>query len=206
MSERPGKVLLDPLVERNPITWQILGICPALAITTLVENALAMTLATTSVLVVSNLAVSLLRRLVPESVRIIIYLVIVASLVIVADQVLRAFFPQISAQLSVYVGLIITNCIVLGRAESFASQHGPVLSVLDGLGNGLGYGLVLCVVALLRELLGAGRVLGHVVLPPADEGGWFEPLGLMTAPAGAFFAVMGIIWVLRAWRRGQVEG
>jgi Na+-transporting NADH:ubiquinone oxidoreductase subunit D len=205
MAEDPRTTLLDPLVERNPVLYQILGICPALAISTAMENALAMGLATAAVLTISNLSVSLIRNLVPENVRIIIYLVIVASLVIVADQVLRTFYPQLSTQLSVYVGLIITNCIVLGRAEAFASQNGPWLSTLDGVGNGLGYALVLCVVAFVRELLGTGAVFGHPVFRTVEDGGWFDTVGLLSAPAGAFFVVMVLVWVLRAWKRDQVE-
>jgi Na+-transporting NADH:ubiquinone oxidoreductase subunit D len=205
MAASSRSTFLDPLLEKNPVMGQILGICPALAITTLVENAVAMAAATTAVLALSNLSISLIRKLIPDSVRIIIYLVIVASLVIVADQILRAFFPDLSAQLSVYVGLIITNCIILGRAEAFASQNGPVLSTLDGLGNGLGYGLVLVVVASIREVLGSGTFLGHPVLATTATDGWFETLGLMTAPAGAFFVVMVLIWILRAWKTDQVE-
>ena len=205
MQTDPKAAFLDPLVERNPVIYQILGICPALAISTAMENAFAMGLATTAVLTISNLSISLIRSLVPENVRIIIYLVIVASLVIVADQVLRTYFPQLSTQLSVYVGLIITNCIVLGRAEAFASQNRPWVSTLDGLGNGLGYALVLCVVAFFRELLGSGQLLGHQVLATADDGGWFQTVGLLAAPAGAFFVVMVLVWILRAWKTEQVE-
>jgi Na+-transporting NADH:ubiquinone oxidoreductase subunit D len=205
MSDDPRTTLLDPLVERNPVLYQMLGICPALAISTAMENALAMGLCTAAVLTISNLSVSLIRHLVPDNVRIIIYLVIVASLVIVADQVLRTFYPELSTQLSVYVGLIITNCIVLGRAEAFASQNGPWLSTLDGIGNGLGYALVLCVVAFFRELLGTGAVLGYPVFRTVEDGGWFDTVGLLSAPAGAFFVVMVLVWVLRAWKRAQAE-
>ena len=205
MAASSRSTFLDPLLEKNPVMGQSLGICPALAITTLVENAVAMAAATTAVLALSNLSISLIRKLIPDSVRIIIYLVIVASLVIVADQILRAFFPDLSAQLSVYVGLIITNCIILGRADAFAAQNGPVLSTLDGLGNGVGYGLVIVVVASIREVLGSGTFLGHPVLATTATDGWFETLGLMTAPAGAFFVVMVLIWILRAWKTDQVE-
>ena len=205
MAEDPKKTLVDPLLERNPVVYQMLGICPALAITTAMENALAMGLATTAVLTISNLSISAIRELVPENVRVIIYLVIVASLVILADQILRTFFPELSTQLSVYVGLIITNCIVLGRAEAFASQNPPGLSVLDGLGNGLGYALVIVAVAFIRELFGTGAVFGYQLLPTADSGGWFQAVGLMSAPAGAFFVVMLLIWILRAWKTDQVE-
>jgi Na+-transporting NADH:ubiquinone oxidoreductase subunit D len=205
MAQDPMKTFVDPLVENNPVVYQALGICPALAISTAMENAVAMSAATVAVLTVSNISVSLIRNLVPENVRIIIYLVIIASLVIVADQALRTFFPDLSAQLSVYVGLIITNCIVLGRAEGFASQHGPGPAALDGLGNGLGYALVLCLVALIRELFGAGQIFGHTFLKTVDDNGWFHPVGLLGAPAGAFFVVMVLIWVLRAWKPGQVQ-
>ena len=205
MAEDPKKTLVDPLLERNPVVYQMLGICPALAITTAMENALAMGLATTAVLTISNLSISAIRELVPENVRVIIYLVIVASLVILADQILRTFFPELSTQLSVYVGLIITNCIVLGRAEAFASQNPPGLSVLDGIGNGLGYALVIVAVAFVRELFGTGAVFGYQLLPNADSGGWFQAVGLMSAPAGAFFVVMLLIWILRSWKTDQVE-
>ena len=205
MSDDARATLLDPMLERNPAIYQILGICPALAITTLLENAIVMTLATTAVLTLSNVVISALRKLIPDNVRIITYLTIVASLVIVADQILGAFFFEISRQLSVYIGLIITNCIILGRAEAFAAQNPPLMSALDGIGTGLGYGLVLCVTAFFRELLGRGEVLGIAVLPTLDDGGWFQTVGLMTAPAGAFFLVMILIWVLRSWKRGQIE-
>jgi Na+-transporting NADH:ubiquinone oxidoreductase subunit D len=205
VAETPRTTLTDPLLERNPVVYQMLGICPALAISTAMENALAMGLATTAVLVISNTAISLIRKLVPENVRIIIYLVIVASLVIVADQVLRTFYPELSTQLSVYVGLIITNCIVLGRAEAFASQNPPGLSALDGIGNGLGYALVIVVVAFIRELLGTGAVFGYPLLPTTEEGGWFQTVGLLGAPAGAFFVVMLLIWILRSFKTHQVE-
>ncbi|MGD8977847.1 MAG: NADH:ubiquinone reductase (Na(+)-transporting) subunit D [Gammaproteobacteria bacterium] len=205
MSETPVKTFVDPLLERNPVVYQMLGICPALAISTAMENALAMGLATVAVLAVSNTAISAIRNLVPENVRIIIYLVIVASLVIIADQVLRAFYPELSQALSVYVGLIITNCIVLGRAEAFAAQNKAFPSLLDGVGSGLGYALVLVTVAFFRELLGAGALFGVQVLPTAGDGGWFHTVGLLSSPAGAFFVIMVLIWALRAWKTDQIE-
>jgi Na+-transporting NADH:ubiquinone oxidoreductase subunit D len=205
VAEDPRTTLVDPLLEKNPVVYQMLGICPALAITTAMENALAMGLATAAVLTISNVSISLIRNWVPENVRIIIYLVIVASLVIVADQVLRTYYPELSTQLSVYVGLIITNCIVLGRAEAFASQNPVGLSALDGIGNGLGYALVIVVVAFIRELLGAGAVFGYPLLPTTEAGGWFHTVGLLGAPAGAFFVVMLLIWVLRSFKTHQVE-
>jgi len=199
MTERPVKSLVDPLLERNPVVFQMLGICPALAISTAMENALAMGMATAAVLAISNTSISAIRNFVPENVRIIIYLVIVA------DQVLRTFFPALSSELSVYVGLIITNCIVLGRAEAFASQNKPGVSLLDGVGNGLGYALVLVTVAFIRELFGAGALFGHKILPTVEDGGWFHPVGLLSSPAGAFFVIMLLIWLLRAWKTDQVE-
>jgi Na+-transporting NADH:ubiquinone oxidoreductase subunit D len=205
MAETPVKTFADPLLERNPVIYQMLGICPALAISTAMENALAMGLATAAVLAVSNTAISGIRNLVPENVRIIIYLVIVASLVIMADQVLRTFFPDLSQALSVYVGLIITNCIVLGRAEAFAARNKPLPSLLDGIGNGLGYALVLVTVAFFRELFGAGTLFGMKVLPTVDDGGWFHTVGLLSSPAGAFFVIMVLIWGLRAWKTDQIE-
>ena len=205
MAETPVKTFADPLLERNPVIYQMLGICPALAISTAMENALAMGLATAAVLAVSNTAISGIRNLVPENVRIIIYLVIVASLVIIADQVLRTFFPDLSQALSVYVGLIITNYIVLGRAEAYAMEHGPGKSFLDGLGHGLGYSLILIVVATVRELIGSGSLLDHQIFPLAKEGGWYEPNGLLLLAPGAFFLIGLIIWVVRAWKPAQVE-
>ena len=205
MATKAREALLDPMLEKNPILLQVLGICPALAITTLVENAIAMTLATTAVLVVSNVVVSMLRHFIPDSVRIIIYLTVVASLVIIADQVLAAFFFELSVQLSVYVGLIITNCIVLGRAESFASQNGVWASAMDGLGNGIGYGIVLTATAFIRELLGSGQILGQTIIETTESGGSFHAIGLLSAPAGAFFVVMVLVWILRGWKSHQAE-
>ena len=192
------RVLLDPVLRENPITLQVLGVCSALAVTRSVETALAMTLSVGAVLVGSSLAISLLRRAIPRSVRLIIEITIIATLVIVVDQVLQAFFWELSRELSVFVGLIITNCVILGRAESFALHETPGRSVLDALGNGLGYGLILLLVGGTRELLGAGTLLGREVLPLVENGGWFEPLALMGRPPSAFFLVALLIWALRS--------
>ncbi|MBE2249630.1 MAG: NADH:ubiquinone reductase (Na(+)-transporting) subunit D [Myxococcus sp.] len=199
------KTVVDPLFDNNPIGVQVLGICSALAVTTKVETALVMSVAVTGVLVFSNLSISLLRNQIPAAIRIIVQLTIIASLVIVTDQLLKAFFFEISRQLSVFVGLIITNCIIMGRAEAFAMQNDPGRSVLDGLGNGLGYGLVLTVVAALRELLGAGKVFGFDVLTPTSEGGWYTPNGLMVLAPGAFFLLGLLVWLLKTLRPALAE-
>jgi len=198
-------VLLDPLVNNNPIVLQVLGICSALAVTTKMETSLVMSAAVIFVLTGSNLSVSLLRNLIPTNVRIIVQLTIIASLVIVVDQFLKAFLFDVSRQLSVFVGLIITNCIIMGRAEAFAMQNGPGASVLDGLGNGFGYALLLLVVGTAREVLGAGTFLGYSVLATVDAGGWYTPNGLMVLAPGAFLLIGLIIWALRTWKTAQVE-
>jgi Na+-transporting NADH:ubiquinone oxidoreductase subunit D len=199
------EVLLDPLFNDNPIALQVLGICSALAVTTKMETALVMSLAVIVVLIFSNLAVSLIRNYIPPSIRIIVQLTIIASLVIITDQVLKAFVYETSKQLSVFVGLIITNCIVMGRAEAFAMQQPPIPSMIDGLGNGLGYSIVLIFVAFFRELFGSGRLLGAQVLPLATEGGWYTPNGLLVLSPGAFFLIAIFIWILRAAKPDQVE-
>lgn len=199
------RTLIAPLVEQNPITLQILGICSALAVTRSLATALVMSASVTAVTAVSNLVISLLRHQIPRSVRLIVQITIIASLVIVTDQVLRAYAWELSRQLSVFVGLIVTNCIVLGRAESFALHNGPGRSLLDGLGNGLGYGAVLITVGTVRELVGMGSLLGVPVLPLAREGGWYVPMGLLLLPPSAFFLIGLLIWALRSWRREQVE-
>jgi Na+-transporting NADH:ubiquinone oxidoreductase subunit D len=203
MSAKP-RILLDPLFDNNPIALQVLGICSALAVTTKLETSIVMAFAVTAVTAFSNLFVSILRNRIPASIRIIVQLTIIASLVIVTDQILQAFVFDISKQLSVFVGLIITNCIVMGRAEAFAMQNPPGDSFLDGLGNGLGYSVVLLVVGFFRELLGSGRLLGYQVLPVVTEGGWYQPNGLMVLAPGAFFLIGFFIWALRAWKPGQV--
>ncbi len=200
MNPKQKKALLDPLFNDNPIAAQVLGICSALAVTTKLETSVVMSLAVIAVLSLSNLSVSLIRNLIPPSIRIIVQLVIIASLVIVTDQILQAFVYDISKQLSVFVGLIITNCIVMGRAEAYAMQNPPLDSLLDGLGNGLGYSLILIVVGFLRELVGAGKVFGYQVLPVITEGGWYQPNGLFVLAPGAFFLIGVAIWVLRSWK------
>ena len=198
-------VFLDPLFNNNPIALQVLGICSALAVTTKMETALVMSGAVVFVCAFSNLAVSLIRNYIPPSIRIIVELTIIASLVIITDQVLQAFVYGISKQLSVFVGLIITNCIVMGRAEAFAMQNGPRASVIDGIGNGLGYGMILMVVAFLRELFGSGKLFGVTVLTPVTEGGWYVPNGLMVLAPAAFFLIGCFIWVIRSYKTDQIE-
>ncbi len=205
MAATNREVLLDPLINNNPIALQVLGICSALAVTTKMDTALVMCIALTSVLTFSNLAVSLVRNFIPPSIRIIVQLTIIASLVIITDQVLKAYLFDISKQLSVFVGLIITNCIVMGRAEAFAMQNGPKLSMLDGIGNGLGYSLVLLFVAFFRELLGSGSLFGVILLKPVTDGGWYTPNGLMVLSPGAFFLIGLGIWALRTWKTDQIE-
>ena len=205
IGKKERAALIDPLFNDNPIALQVLGICSALAVTTKVETALVMSVALTVVLVGSNVTVSLIRDKIPNSIRIVVQLTIIASLVIVTDQVLKAFLFDVSKQLSVFVGLIITNCIVMGRAEAYAMQNGPVSSLFDAVGNGLGYSLVLILVAFFRELLGGGRLLGIQLMPLATEGGWYNPNGLMVLAPGAFFLIGIFIWVLRTWKPDQIE-
>ena len=199
------KVLADPLIDNNPITLQILGICSALAVTTTLAASLIMCLALTSVLALSNSSISMIRNHIPTNVRIIIQMTIIASLVILVDQILKAYAYETSKSLSVFVGLIITNCIVLGRAEAFAMKSPVGESFLDGLGNGLGYSLVLIVVGTIRELLGSGTLLGYPVLMTIAEGGWYQPNGLLLLPPSAFFIIGLMIWVIRSYRPRQVE-
>ncbi|MCW3781734.1 NADH:ubiquinone reductase (Na(+)-transporting) subunit D [Defluviimonas salinarum] len=197
--------LTRPLIDENPVTLQILGICSALAVTTTLATALTMAAALTVVLCLSGLFISLIRRHIPHSVRLIVQITIIASLVIVIDGLLRAYAFEMSRRLSVFVGLIVTNCLVLGRAESFAMKN-PVLPTLaDAFGNGLGYSLVLIVVGTLRELLGAGTLLGRPVVATVAEGGWFEPLALMQRAPAAFFILGLLVWAIRALRRSQAE-
>jgi len=202
---KSGDVLIDPLFNNNPIALQVLGICSALAVTTKMDTSVVMAAAVVFVTTFSNIFVSLLRSLIPTNVRIIVQLTIIASLVIVVDQFLKAFFFDVSRQLSVFVGLIITNCIVMGRAEAFAMQNGPGLSAADGLGNGLGYGLLLVIVGAFREVLGAGTFFGRPVLLTVGSGGWYTPNGLMVLAPGAFFLIGLLIWALRTWKPAQVE-
>lgn len=198
------EVLLNPLFVNNPIGLQILGICSALAVTTKMSVALVMCIALTLVTAFSNLFISMIRNQIPGSIRIIVQMTIIASLVIVVDQVLGAVAYDISKQLSVFVGLIITNCIVMGRAEAFAMQNPPGLSFLDGIGNGLGYSVVLMLVATIREFFGSGSLFGYEVLPLVTNGGWYSPMGLMLLPPSAFFIIGLLIWALRAWKTEQV--
>ncbi|BCA78935.1 NADH:ubiquinone reductase (Na(+)-transporting) subunit D [Desulfuromonas sp. AOP6] len=200
-----GKTLFGPIFDNNPIALQILGICSALAVTTRLETALVMSLAVTAVVAFSSASVSLIRRQIPGSIRLIVQMTIIASLVIVVDQILQAFLPDISKQLSVFVGLIITNCIVLGRAEAFAMKNSVGMSFLDGIGNGLGYSLVLLLVAFLRELFGSGSLFGLQVFSLTQSGGWYVTNGLMLLPPSAFFIIGLLIWVLRTWKKDQVE-
>ena len=199
------EVLLNPLFVNNPIGLQILGICSALAVTTKMSVALVMCIALTLVTAFSNLFISMIRNQIPGSIRIIVQMMIIASLVIVVDQILGAVAYDISKQLSVFVGLIITNCIVMGRAEAFAMQNPPGLSFLDGIGNGLGYSVVLMLVATIREFFGSGSLFGYEILPLVTNGGWYSPMGLMLLPPSAFFIIGLLIWALRAWKTEQVE-
>jgi len=197
--------LVNPIFENNPIALQILGICSALAITTNLNATVTMCLAVTFVLTLSNLAISLIRQHIPNNVRIIVQMTIITSLVIVVDQFLRAYAFQLSRELSVFVGLIITNCIILGRAEAFAMQNPPLASAVDGIGNALGYSVVLLFVGFWRELLGSGSLFGMNVLTPIGQGGWYQPNGLMLLPPSAFLLIGLFIWALRAWKPKQVE-
>jgi Na+-transporting NADH:ubiquinone oxidoreductase subunit D len=200
LSKADRAILLDPVIINNPIGVQVLGICSALAVTTRLDKALVMGIGVTLVTALANLAVSLVRSYTPGSIRIIVQLSIIASLVIVFDQILKATLYELSLELSVFVGLIITNCIVMGRAEGFAMQNGPMRSLLDGIGNGLGYSLVLLLVALARELLGAGNVFGFTILPLVKDGGWYNPNGLMLLAPSALFLIGLLIWALREWK------
>ncbi|GBL06058.1 NADH:ubiquinone reductase (Na(+)-transporting) subunit D [Glaciecola sp. KUL10] len=199
------KALFGPIIDSNPIALHVLGICSALAITTKLETALVMSLALTTVCAFSNLFISLIRNQIPSSVRIIIQMTIIASLVIVVDQVLKAYSYEISKQLSVFVGLIITNCIVMGRAEAYAMKSPPGMSFLDGIGNGLGYSFVLIVIGTIKELAGFGTILGFEILPLVQNGGWYQGNGLLILPFSSFFLIGGLIWFIRTIRPEQVE-
>ncbi len=199
------KTLFDPIFSNNPILLGVLGICSALAVTSKLETSLVMSLAVIFVLAFSNLAVSAIRNYIPSSIRIIVEMTIIASLVIIADQFIRAFFFDVSKQLSVYVGLIITNCIIMGRAEAYALKNPPWMSFLDGIGNGLGYTFVLVSVGFVRELFGSGKLLGYSILPLKTDGGWYVPNGLLVLPASAFFLIGIIIWIVRSIKKEQIE-
>ncbi|RKT49602.1 Na+-transporting NADH:ubiquinone oxidoreductase subunit D [Azonexus fungiphilus] len=207
MAQQPTvkEVLFNPVFNNNPIALQILGICSALAVTSNLKTALVMAIALTLVTAFSNLFISLIRAQIPGSIRMIVQMVIIASLVIVVDQLLRAYAFSLAKQLSVFVGLIITNCIVMGRAEAFAMQNPPLLSFWDGIGNGLGYSTMLVALGVIRELFGAGKLLGVEILPLIKDGGWYLPNGLLLLPPSAFFLIGLFIWGLRTWKKNQVE-
>ena len=205
MADPASEALIDPLFNNNPIAFQVLGICSALAVTTKMDTAVVMSIAVIAVLTASNFFVSLIRNQIPTNIRIIVQLTIIASLVIVTDQILKAYVFEISKQLSVFVGLIITNCIIMGRAEAFAMQNPPAMSIVDGIGNGLGYALILLMTAAIREIFGSGNFFGIPVLPLASEGGWYIPNGLLVLSPGAFFIIGFFIWILRTWKPDQVE-
>ncbi|OOF81649.1 NADH:ubiquinone reductase (Na(+)-transporting) subunit D [Rodentibacter ratti] len=198
-------LLLAPIAKNNPIALQILGICSALAVTTKLETAFVMAIAVTLVTGLSNFFVSLIRHYIPNSIRIIVQLAIIASLVIVVDQVLKAYAYGLSKQLSVFVGLIITNCIVMGRAEAFAMKSPPLESFVDGIGNGLGYGAMLIIVAFFRELIGSGKLFGITILETIQNGGWYQANGLFLLAPSAFFIIGFVIWGLRTWKPEQQE-
>lgn len=199
------EVLLNPIFHNNPIGLQILGICSALAVTSNLQTAMVMSIALTLVTGFSNLFISMIRSQIPSSIRMIVQMVIIASLVIVVDQLLKAYAFSLSKQLSVFVGLIITNCIVMGRAEAFAMQNPPFLSFMDGIGNGLGYSAMLIALGIVRELFGAGKLFGIEILPLTKDGGWYQPNGLLLLPPSAFFLIGLFIWALRSWKTEQVE-
>ena len=199
------EVLLNPIFNNNPIGLQILGICSALAVTSNLQTALVMSAALTLVCGFSNLFISMIRSQIPGSIRMIVQMVIIASLVIVVDQLLKAYAFSLSKQLSVFVGLIITNCIVMGRAEAFAMQNPPVLSFFDGIGNGLGYSAMLIALGVIRELFGAGKLMGYEIFSVVNDGGWYQPNGMLLLPPSAFFLIGLFIWGIRSWKKDQIE-
>ncbi len=205
MSQTRKQLLTDPLVDNNPITLQVLGICSALAVTSSLNVAFVMSLAVIAVCGFSSLFISFLRYYIPNSIRIIVQMVIIASLVILVDQIIKAYAYEISKTLSVFVGLIITNCIVMGRAEAFAMKNKPFESFVDGVGNGLGYSLLLMSVGVIRELFGSGSLFGIMIFEPVSNGGWYVPNGLLLLPPSAFFIIGFIIWGVRTWKKSQVE-
>ena len=205
LSAQTKATILDPLFDENPIGKQVLGICSALAVTTMLSTSMVMAIAVTVVLIASNVSISLIRNWIPASIRIVVQLTIISSLVIITDQVLKAYAFTISKQLSVFVGLIITNCILMGRAEAFAMQNGPKASFYDAIGNGVGYSIVLIVVATFRELFGSGTLFGIRILPLVTDGGWYVPNGMMVLAPAAFFIIGGMIWALRTWKPAQIE-
>ena len=205
MASPAKEALLNPLFKNNPIMLQVLGICSALAVTSKLETVMAMSLALIAVTSLSNFFISLIRHQIPTNIRIIVQMTIIASLVIIVDQLLKAYAFQTSKQLSVFVGLIITNCIVMGRAEAFAMKEKPGLSFLDGIGNGLGYSILLIAVGVIRELFGSGKLFGINILTPTNEGGFYTTNGLMLLPPSAFFIIGLLIWGLRQWKKDQQE-
>lgn len=205
MAQTRREMLIDPMVDNNPITLQVLGICSALAVTSSLQVAFVMAIAVTLVTAFSSMFISMIRSQIPSSIRIIVQMVIIASLVIIVDQLLKAFAYEISKTLSVFVGLIITNCILMGRAEAFAMKNPPIDSFIDGIGNGLGYGLILMLVGVIRELFGSGSLFGVTILETVNNGGWYVPNGLLLLPPSAFFIIGLLIWAFRAWKPEQVE-
>jgi Na+-transporting NADH:ubiquinone oxidoreductase subunit D len=205
MSNKMREILLRPVFNENPIALQILGICSALAVTSSLKVTSVMCICLIVVAAVSSMLVSLIRNQIPGSIRIIVQMTVIASVVILVDQVLKAVAYDISKQLSVFVGLIITNCIVMGRAEGFAMKNPPIDSFLDGLGNGLGYSVILLALAFVRELFGSGTLYGFEVLSISTNGGWYVPNGMLLLPPSAFFLIGLFIWGLRAWKKSQVE-
>ncbi len=199
------KILTEPLLNNNPVTFAVLGICSSLAVTSKMETAFIMSLSVTLVLGFAGFAVSLVRNRIASSTRILVEMTIIASLVIVADQLIKAYAFNASKQLSVYVGLIITNCILMGRAEAYALINPPIQSFFDGIGNGLGYSAILMTLGVIREILGSGKFFGMTVLPLNTDGGWYVPNGLLLLPASAFFLIGGIIWIIRTYKKDQVE-
>jgi Na+-transporting NADH:ubiquinone oxidoreductase subunit D len=205
MAKNIKDVLFKPVFDDNPIALQILGICSALAVTSSLKVSVVMCVALTLVTAFSNMLISLIRNHIPGSIRIIVQMTVIASLVIVVDQILKAVAYDISKQLSVFVGLIITNCIVMGRAEGYAMKNPPIASFLDGIGNGIGYSVVLLILAFIRELFGAGKLFGFEVMTLVSNGGWYVPNGLLLLPPSAFFLIGMLIWGLRTWKKSQVE-
>ena len=203
--QTPKQILLDPVLENNPITFQILGLCSSLAVTTNLNTAIVMAIAVTLVTACSSAAVAFIRLQIPSSIRIIVQMTVIASMVIVVDQFLQAYAFSLSQKLSVFVGLIITNCIVMGRAEAYAMKNGPWMSFLDGIGNGLGYGVVLIIIGVVRELLGSGKILGITVLKTVTDGGSYVPNGLMLISPSAFFLIGLLVWLNRTIRPSQIE-
>ncbi len=198
-------VLIGPIFANNPIALQILGICSALAVTTRLDKSIIMAIGVTLVTAFSSMVISSIRSYIPNSIRIIVQMVVIASMVIIVDQILKAFAYEVAKELSVFIGLIITNCIVMGRAEGFAMKNGPVLSFFDGIGNGLGYSFILIVVGFFRELFGSGTLYGVEIFKTVNNGGWYVPNGLMLMPPSAFFLIGIIIWVIRTFRPEQIE-